>query len=120
MTDQPQPEPTLLTEALRDAANAWTQRIRSASNHPDNTTCGVCPVCLTVSHVGQSHPEMLRALAEVVAALSSAAMAATDHYQATHPRSAQPGEENTADDAQTEPPRPGSGRRTVQRITLTD
>lgn len=119
MSEQTPPEPALLVEALRDAANAWTQRIRSASTHPDNTTCGVCPVCLTVSHVGQSHPEMLRALADLVAALSSAAMAATDHYQATHPRPAQPGED-AEDPDPTQPPRPGSGRRSVQRITLTD
>ena len=110
-------EGALLIAALKDAANAWTERIR-AGVEDGNQTCGVCPVCLTVAHVGQSHPDFVEHLTQAASALGAAVTAATHYYQAT--RQDQP----PADPDAPHPQHPGGPephpRRKVQHITVTD
>lgn len=104
-------EGALLIAALRDAANAWTERIRAGVQDGD-TSCGVCPICLTVAHLGHEHADLVQRLTEAASALGAAMTAAGQYYQATHPPSPAPGG--------TDPePRPG-GQRKVQHITVTD
>ena len=109
-------EGALLMAALRDAANAWTERVRTGVEE-GNSTCGVCPICLTVAHVGHEHPDLVQRLTEAASALGAAMSAASQYYQATtrtDPPPAGPA---------SQPPDPGprsGGRRKVQHITVTD
>lgn len=106
-------EGALLIAALRDAANAWTERVRAGVEDGD-TTCGVCPVCLTVAHVGHEHADLVQRLTEAASALGAAMTAASQYYQATHAASSA-----TSPGAAEPEPRPGAQRK-VQRITVTD
>lgn len=100
MTSSPQHDPpgaggvheetARLFAALEGAAAAWAGAgPRAATEEPDEhrdgedgaahlpTTCGVCPVCLALDHVGRRHPEVLTHLGEAVQALGAAFAALT-------------------------------------------
>ncbi len=106
MTSSPQHDPSgaggvheetaRLFAALEGAAAAWAGAgPRAATADPDGartgderdgagqggahlpTTCGVCPVCLALDHVGRRHPEVLTHLGEAVQALGAAFAALT-------------------------------------------
>jgi hypothetical protein len=86
-------ETARLFAALEGAAAAWAGAgPRAATADPDQgrdgedvpqgaghlpTTCGVCPVCLALDHVGRRHPEVLTHLGEAVQALGAAFAALT-------------------------------------------
>ena len=112
---EPRTEGALLLAALREAADAWTARIRACSGDGD-TTCGVCPICLTVAHVARDHPDLVQRLAEAASALGAAISAAGENYRAGRP---EPPPSGDAPDGDAPGHRPG-GRRPVQHITVTD
>lgn len=79
-------ETARLFAALEGAAAAWARggpagdgRGEAAPEGGDHlpSTCGVCPVCLALDHVGRRHPEVLVHLGEAVRALGAAFTALT-------------------------------------------
>lgn len=86
-------ETARLFAALEGAAAAWAGargrddvRDEQADAPPGDpvdssghlpATCGVCPVCLALDHVGRRHPEVLVHLGEAVRALGAAFTALT-------------------------------------------
>jgi hypothetical protein len=60
------------------------------------STCGVCPLCLALDHVGRRHPEVLSHLGEAVQALGAAFAALTaDASQQADERAAREPDERT-------------------------
>lgn len=80
-------ETARLFAALEGAAAAWARGPASDPQDPGEpgpepeghlpTTCGVCPVCLALDHVGRRHPDVLVHLGEAVRALGAAFTALT-------------------------------------------
>lgn len=80
-------ETARLFAALEGAAAAWARGPASDPQDPDDpapdpeghlpTTCGVCPVCLALDHVGRRHPDVLVHLGDAVRALGAAFTALT-------------------------------------------
>lgn len=80
-------ETARLFAALEGAAAAWARGPASDPQDPGDpapepeghlpTTCGVCPVCLALDHVGRRHPDVLVHLGEAVRALGAAFTALT-------------------------------------------
>lgn len=112
-------ETARLFAALEGAAAAWAGAAddraaddRAADDHLP-TTCGVCPVCLALDHVGRRHPEVLVHLGEAVQALGAAFTALT--AGSGHRSAGGAGEQPRPD-----PEHDGDRAPSTERIDVTD
>lgn len=101
-----------LLTALRQAMSGF------ASAHPPQadgqdlpTTCGVCPICLTIASLSRTRPELIRHLGDAATSLTAALACLT------HPESgASADQSGTRDEGSPGPDRPGRESRPRSQV----
>ncbi len=93
-----------LIAALRETMSGFAATHAPPGDHPGGpadglpTTCGVCPICLTIATLARSRPELIRHLTDAATSLTAALACLT------HPETpASPGPSATADSPRSDP-----------------